>query len=117
MRVELGSVRRQSDELTQALRWEISEQRSGHEKRVDLLNEVAATARPSVAEQRSQLDALQRENTNLSTPNNALSVRIDNTQSALTSAEAQLLPLNARRTAEQREGDTLQSMMTSRLAD
>ena len=44
-------------------------------------------------------------------------MRIDNTQSALASAEGQLLALNARRMAEQREWETLQSMMTSRLAD
>ena len=43
-RVELDSVRRQSDELTQALRQEISEQRIAHEKRVDALNDAAATA-------------------------------------------------------------------------
>ncbi len=117
LRVELDSVRRQSDELTQALRREISEQRSDHEKRVEELKEVVAAARTSLAEQRSQLDALQRENTNLSTVNNGLSVRIDKTQSTLASADAQLLTLNAQRTAEQREGKTLQSMMTSRLVD
>ncbi|ASJ73434.1 hypothetical protein [Granulosicoccus antarcticus] len=44
-------------------------------------------------------------------------MRIDNTQSSLASTEAQLLTLNAQRTAEQREGETLQSMMTARLAD
>ena len=117
LRVELDNVRRQSDELTQALRREISEQHLAHEKRVNALNEAAATARTSLAEQRSQLDALQRENTNLTTLNSGLSVRIDNTQSSLASTEAQLLALNAQRTAEQRERETLQSMMTSRLAD
>ena len=44
-------------------------------------------------------------------------MRIDNTQSSLASAEAQLLALNAQRAAEQRERETLQSMMTSRIAD
>ncbi len=117
LRVELDSVRRQSDESTQALRREISEQRSAHEKRVDALNEAAAAARTSLAEQRSQLDALQRENTNLTTLNSGLSVRIDNTQSTLASIEGQLLALKAQRTAEQREWEALQSMMTSRLAD
>ncbi|WP_157736046.1 DNA-binding protein [Granulosicoccus antarcticus] len=117
LRVELDSVRRQTDELTQALRREIGEQRSAHEKRVDALNEAATAARTSLAEQRSQLDALQRENTNLTTLNSGLSVRIDNTQSSLASTEAQLSVLNAQRTAEQRERETLQSMMTSRLAD
>ena len=117
LRVELDNVRRQSDELTQALRREISEQHLAHEKRVNALNEAAATARTSLAEQRSQLDAMQRENTNLTTLNSGLSVRIDNTQSSLASTEAQLLAFNAQRTAKQREWETLQSMMTSRLAD
>ncbi len=44
-------------------------------------------------------------------------MRIDKTQSALASAEGQLLALDAQRTAEQREREALQSMMTSRLAD
>ncbi len=117
LRVELDSVRRGSDEATQALRREIDEHRTAHEKRVDALNESAATARTSLAEQRSQLDALQRENTNLTTLNSGLSVRIDNTQSSLASTDAQLSALKAQRTAEQREGEALQSMMTSRLAD
>ncbi len=117
MRVELDSVRRQSDELTQALRREIGEQRSTFEKRVDALKEVAVMARTSLAEQRSQLETLQRENTNLTTVNNGLSVRIDKTQSTLASTDAQLLTLNAQRTAEQREIVTLQSMMSARLAD
>ena len=117
LRVELDSVRRQADEVTQALRREIDEHRTAHEQRVDELNEAAATARTSLAEQRSQLDALQRENSNLTTLNTGLSVRIDNTQSSLASTEAQLLALKAQRTAEQRERETLQSMMTSRLAD
>ena len=117
LRVELDSVRRQTDELTQALRREIDDQRSAHEKRVEALNETAATVRTSLAEQRSQLDVLQRENTNLTTLNSGLSVRIDNTQSSLASTDAQLSALKAQRTAEQREGEALQSMMTSRLAD
>ncbi len=117
LRVELDSVRRQTDELTQALHREISEQRSAHEKRVDALNEAAAAARTSLAEQRSQLDALQRENTNLTTVNSGLSVRIDKTQSALANSEGQLLALKAQHTSEQREWEALQAMMTARLVD
>jgi hypothetical protein len=71
----------------------------------------------SLAEQRSQLDAAQRENTNLITINSGLSVRIDKSQSALASTEPRLAALDAQRTAEQREMVTLQSTMTARLAD
>lgn len=44
-------------------------------------------------------------------------MRNDKTQSAVASAEAQLLALNAQCTAEQREMEALQAMMTARLAD
>ena len=108
LRVELDSIRRQIDALTQELHREISEHRTAHEQRVEALIEAHAQARSSLADQRSQLDALQRENTNLTTLNNGLSVGIDNTQSTLASTEAQLLALNAQRTAEQREWKTLQ---------
>lgn len=84
---------------------------------MDALNDAAAAARTSLAEQRSQLDTLQRENTNLTTLNSSLSVRIDNTQSTRANIEGKLLALKAQHTAEQRERETLQSMMTSRLAD
>ncbi len=117
LRVELDSVRSQTDALTRELRREISEQRSVHEKRAEELQEAVAAARTSLVEQRSQLDALQRENANLTTLNDNLSVRVDNTQSALASGEGQLLALSAQRTAEQREWEALQSMMTARLAD
>jgi chaperonin cofactor prefoldin len=117
LRVELDSVRRETEALTQALRREISEQRTAHEQRVETLNEAQAQARSSLADLRSQLEARLRENTNLTTLNNALSVRIDKTQATLSSTDARLQALNAQRTAEQREGETLQAMMTARLAD
>ncbi len=74
-------------------------------------------ARTSLAEQRSQLDAMQRENTNLTAVSNGLSVRNDHTQSALASTKAQLLALDAQLAAKQREWETLQIMMAARLAD
>ena len=117
LRVELDSVRRQTDALTQELRRELSDQRTVHEQRVEALNEAQTQARSSIAEQRSQLDALRRESTNLTTLNNGLSVRIDKTQAALASTETRLQALTAQRTAEQREGEALQAMMTARLAD
>ncbi len=112
LRINLDSVRRQTDALTQELHREISEQRTAHEQRVEALTEAVATARTSLAEQRSQLEARLRENTNLTTLNNGLPVRIDKTQAALASTEARLLALTA-----QLEWETLQSMMTARLAD
>lgn len=117
LRVELDSVRRQTDALTQELRRELSYQRTVHDQRVDALNEAQAQARSSIAEQRSQLEARQRENTNLTTLNNSLSARIDKTQAALASTETQLLALRAERITEQRESDALEAMMTARLAD
>lgn len=44
-------------------------------------------------------------------------MRIDNTQSVQASTEAQVLVLTAQRTAEQREWEMLQTMLTARLAD
>ena len=84
---------------------------------MDALSDKLEKARAKLAEQRSQLDAGQRENTNLTTINSGLSVRIDKTQSALASTEAQLAALDAQRTAEQREMITLQSTMAARLVD
>ncbi len=117
LRIELGNVRHQADTLTQELRREIREQRTAHEQRVDALTENLATARTSLAEQRSQLETRLRENTNLTTVSNSLSVRIDKAQSALANTEARLQALTTQRTSEQREWEALQRMMTARLAD
>lgn len=117
LRVELDNVRHQTEALSETLRREITELRTAYEQRVDALNEAAAEARASLAEQRSELEARQRENANLTTLNDSLSVRIDKAQSALASTEAQLSVLDAQRTAEQREREELQTMMASRLAD
>ena len=53
----------------------------------------------------------------MATVNNGLSVRIDKTRSTLASTDAQLLALKSQRAAEQQEWETLQSMMTARLAN
>lgn len=81
LRVELESVRRQTDVMTQELRREISDQRTAYEQRVELLDE--AQARSRLTDLRSQLNTRERENSKLATINEGLSVRTDTTQSAL----------------------------------
>jgi chromosome segregation ATPase len=108
LRTELDVVRRDATLATEQLQRNFWEQRSAAEQRVDALSAELGQARLSLAEHRSQLDARQRENTNLTTINSGLSVRIDRTQSALASTEAQLAALDAQRTVEQREMITLQ---------
>ncbi|MGQ7848703.1 DNA-binding protein [Granulosicoccus sp. 3-233] len=117
LRVELDNIRHQTEALSETLHREMTELRTAHEQRVDALNEAASEARASLTEQRSELEARQRENANLATLNDSLSVRIDKAQTALASTEVQLSALNAQRTAEQREREELQTMMASRLAD
>ncbi len=46
---------------------------------MEALNEVQSQARLSIADLRGQLEARQRENTNLTTLNDSLSVQVDNT--------------------------------------
>lgn len=95
----------------------VAEQRTECESRTESLTSELTESRASVAEQKSKLKNLVRENTNLVTINNGLTAREEKTQTVVLNLEGKVSGLAVMLEAEKEKLAALQSTMETRLYD
>jgi chromosome segregation ATPase len=113
----LGSLQLKCDQQLEQLQQAISEQRAEFELRIESLNLELTASRTAVAEHKSELKNLLRENTNLDTINASLLVRVDKTHSSMSKVEGQVSGLTVMLDAEKEKLAALQVAMATRIDD
>jgi hypothetical protein len=113
----LGPLQLKCDKQLEQLQQVIGEQRTEFELRIESLNLELTASRTAVAEHKSELKNLMRENTNLETINAGLLARVDKTQSSMSKVEGQVSGLTVMLDAEKEKLASLQVVMTTRLDD